>query len=64
MSYADTIMNTYDIIAKLSTSAQEKISTGEHHIHRVGEIQCITIPFQYYLMLEECKIIAKSRKKK
>ena len=57
-------MTTFDGINKLPPSAQSRISSGEFHMHYVHETQCITIPFQYYLMLEENKLIAKSRKKK
>jgi hypothetical protein len=57
-------MTTFDGIHKLPTSAQARIASGEFHMHYDQDVQCITIPFQYYMMLEQNKIIAKSRKKK
>jgi len=57
-------MTTFDCLRKLPPSAQARIASGEFSMHYVHDVQCITIPFQYYFMLEQNKIIAKSRKKK
>ena len=57
-------MTTFEGLHKLPPSAQARISLGEFHMHYAHDTQCITIPFHYYLMLEQNKLIAKSRKKK
>lgn len=64
MAMALANMTTYEGIHRLPPSAQARISSGEFSMHYVHDTQCITIPFQYYLMLEENKLIAKQRKRK
>lgn len=57
-------MNTTDLISRLPRKALARVERGELHIHRVGEVQCITVPLREYVELLEDRVTLKQRRKK
>ena len=44
-------MNTETLLRKFSKKELKKVQSGEHNIHRVDNVQCITIPLAHYAKL-------------
>jgi hypothetical protein len=56
-------MTTYTNIKNLPKKAILKVQSGELHIFKHNEIDCVTIPFHEYCSLLEDRVRLKARKK-
>ena len=56
-------MTTYTNIKNLPKKAIMKVQSGELHIFKHNEIDCVTIPFHEYCSLLEDRVRLKARKK-
>lgn len=57
-------MNTTDLISRLPRKALIRVERGELNIHRVNDVQCITVPLREYVELLEDRVRLKQRRKK
>jgi hypothetical protein len=46
---ANVIETTYGNLKLLPRKELEKIGTGEHNLHIIKDVQCITVPFLHYM---------------